>query len=208
MTLKNRYDEVMKNIEVTDEMRNRILKNVNHLGLEKTSKKVISYPNYKKYLSIAACFVFLIVGSVIAYTKINLPSDPPLQATPDIVSYNTVGELSEAVGFTVIEIQKLPFDAASVKYTSFWGDLAEIEYTGADNTAIVRMAAGDEDVSGYSDEFTSVESQVVNGYDVTMKGNKDQYLLAVWKNGGYSYSLQFIEPVSEQVILDTIQSIK
>ncbi|MGL6219643.1 MAG: DUF4367 domain-containing protein, partial [Lacrimispora sphenoides] len=88
------------------------------------------------------------------------------------------------------------------------GELAEIEYAGSDNTAIFRMASGDKDVSGYYNEFTSVEIHEINGYDVTMKGIDGQYLLAVWQNNGYSYSVQFIEPVSQQVMLDTIQSIK
>jgi len=208
MTLKNKYDEVMKNIEVTDEMRDRILNNISKLDLEKTSKKMIPFSQYKKYLSIAACFAILIVGSVIVHNTIYLPSEPPLQITPDIVSYHSAAELSDAIGIAVKEIQELPFEIESVKFTSYWGELAEIEYAGSDNTAIFRMASGNKDVSGYYNEFTSVESHEINGYDVTMKGIDGQYLLAVWQNNGYSYSVQFIEPVSQQIMLDTIQSIK
>ncbi len=206
--MKNKYDEVMKNIEVTDEMRDRILNNISKLDLEKTYKKMLPFPQYKKYLSIAACFAILIVGSVIVHNTINMPSEPPLQMTPNIVSYHSVAELSDAIGFAVKEIQELPFEIESVKFTSYWGELAEIKYVGSDNTAIFRMASGDKDVSGYYNEFTSVESHEINGYDVTMKGIDGQYLLAVWQNNGYSYSVQFIEPVSQQVMLDTIQSIK
>jgi len=208
MTLKNRYDKAMKNIEVTNEMRDRILNNISKLDLEKTSKKTLPFPQYKKYLSIAACFAVLIVGSVIVHNTINLPSEPPVQIVPDIVSYHSVAELTDAVGFTVKEIHELPFEIESVKYTSYWGKLAEIEYTGSDNTVIFRIATGDEDVSGYYGDFTSLESHVINGYDVTIKGSDGQYLLAVWQNGGYSYSVQYIEPVSQQEMLDTIQSIK
>ncbi|WP_092247107.1 hypothetical protein [Lacrimispora sphenoides] len=206
--MKNKYDEVMKNIEVTDEMRDRILNNISKLDLEKTYKKTLPFPQYKKYLSIAACFAILIVGSVIVHNTINMPSEPPLQMTPNIVSYHSVAELSDAIGFAVKEIQELPFEIESVKFTSYWGELAEIKYVGSDNTAIFRMASGDKDVSGYYNEFTSVESHEINGYDVTMKGIDGQYLLAVWQNNGYSYSVQFIEPVSQQEMLDTIQSIK
>jgi len=208
MTLKNRYDEAMKNIEVTNQMRDRILNNISKLDLEKTSKKTYPFPQYKKYLSIAACFAFLMVGFVIVHNITNLPSEPPVQIVPDIVSYHSVAELSDAIGFTVKEIQELPFEIESVKYTSYWGELADIKYAGSDNTAIFRIASGDEDVSGYYGEFASVESHVINGYDVTIKGSDGQYLLAVWQNDGYSYSVQFIEPVSQQEMLDTIQSIK
>ncbi len=206
--MKNRYDEAMKNIEVTNQMRDRILNNISKLDLEKTSKKTYPFPQYKKYLSIAACFAFLMVGFVIVHNITNLPSEPPVQIVPDIVSYHSVAELSDAIGFTVKEIQELPFEIESVKYTSYWGELADIKYAGSDNTAIFRIASGDEDVSGYYGEFASVESHVINGYDVTIKGSDGQYLLAVWQNDGYSYSVQFIEPVSQQEMLDTIQSIK
>jgi hypothetical protein len=208
MTLKNRYDEVMEHIEVTDEMRDRILNNINNLDFEKTSNKVIPSHNYKKYLSIAACFVFLIVGSIIIRNAVNLLSDPPIQVTPDIVTYQSAQELSDAIGFTVKGIQELPFDIESVKYTSYWGEFADIEYAGSNNTAIFRMAPGDEDISGYSDEFTSIESHVVNGTDVTFKGHDEQYILAIWQTNGFSYALQFREPVSEQKMLDAVQSIE
>jgi len=208
MTLKNRYDEAMKNIVVTNEMRDRILNNISKLDLQKTSKKTLPFPQFKKYLSIAACFAVLFVGSVIVHNTINLPSEPPVQIVPEIVPYHSNAELSDAIGFTVKEIQELPFEIESVKYTSYWGELADIEYAGSDNTAIFRMASGDEDVSGYYGEFTSVESHMINGYDVTIKGNDGQYLLAVWQNDGYSYSVQFNEPVSQQEMFDTIQSIK
>lgn len=208
MTLKNRYDEVMKKIEVTDDMRDRILNNISTLNFDKPSKNAVFFPQYKKYLFIASCFVILIVGSVIVRNTTNLPSDPPIQVTPDIVSYHSVEELSDAIDFTVKEIELLSFDVESVKYTSYWGSLADIEYTGSDNTAILRMAAGEEDISGYFGEFTSIESHTVNGYDVTIKGNDNQYILAIWHEDGFSYALQFSEAVSEQEILDTIQSIK
>lgn len=206
--MKNRYDEAMKNIVVTNEMRDRILNNISKLDLQKTSKKTLPFPQFKKYLSIAACFAVLFVGSVIVHNTINLPSEPPVQIVPEIVPYHSNAELSDAIGFTVKEIQELPFEIESVKYTSYWGELADIEYAGSDNTAIFRMASGVEDVSGYYGEFTSVESHMINGYDVTIKGNDGQYLLAVWQNDGYSYSVQFIEPVSQQEMFDTIQSIK
>ena len=119
----------MKNIEVTAEMRDRILNNINHLDLDKIPNKVIPFHNYKKYLSIAACFVFLLVGLIIIHNTINVPNKPPLLEETGIVDHSTIGELSEAVGFTVKELQDIPFDVDTVNYTSYWEDLAEITYT-------------------------------------------------------------------------------
>lgn len=205
--MNNRYDKAMQHIKVTDEMQARIRKNLNNLDVEKVPNPVLPLSNYKKYMSIAACFVFLLVGSMILHNVIHTPSQPPVQVAPNVVSYQSVGELSDAVGFTVKELQKLPFDVESIKYTSFWDELADIEYVGAENTAIFRMAAGNEDISGYHDEFTTVESRVVNGYDVVMKGYGNQYSIAIWSYDGSSYALRFDEPVLEQEMLDTLQHI-
>ena len=48
--MKNRYDEVMNKIEVTDEMRNRILQNLQSVDFEqKPQNKVVRLP-YIKYI--------------------------------------------------------------------------------------------------------------------------------------------------------------
>lgn len=210
MTLKNRYDEVMKNVEVTDEMRDRILNNINAVDFEEPPKKVISLSRYKKYLSIAACFILLIAGTLVLYNSFssqNTPG-PPVWETPDVVELDSSEELSGAVWFTVKEPGELPFDVTDVKYTAYWEELADIEYVGTDNTAIFRMAVGNEDISGYYEEFTSVESYIINDCNVTIKGSDDQYILAVWHDDRFSYALQFGEPVSEQEILGAVQSVQ
>ena len=79
MTLKKRYDEVMDKIEVTSEMRGRILGNIQKLELETAPKNnVIPFPNLKKYLSVATCFVVLLVGAFVAgnMTGIFQPNNP------------------------------------------------------------------------------------------------------------------------------------
>lgn len=207
--MDSRYNQIMKNIEVTTEMRDRILNNIDHLDLEQAPKKIISFPNYKKYLSIAACFVILLVGSVVIHNMGNWPSESPSDlGETGIVEYNTIGELSEAIGFTVKEIRSVPFEATAVQYTAFWNKFAEIQYTGQDNTAVLRMAFRNEDVSGDYSEYTNIKNISVDGYSVTLKGDNDKYSLAVWQTEGYSFSVQFTKAISEQEILTTLQSVE
>lgn len=209
--MENRYYKVMKNIEVTAEMRDRILNNINNFDLDKTPNKVVPFRNYKKYFSIAACFVILLVGSVILHNIINLHNEPPYQedlGEKGIVDHSTVGELSEAVGFTVKEIQDISFDVEAVRYTSFWCELAEIEYADKNNTVVFRMAPRNEDVSGDYSEYASIENRRINDYDVTIKGNDDKYSLAVWKHDGFSYSISITNGISEIDLLKMVQSVK
>lgn len=207
--MKIRYNKVMEKIEVTIEMRDRILNNINNLDLDKTSNRVVPFRNYKKYFSIVACFVILLTGSHILNKTINLTNGTPTdQALPDIVAYNSAEELSKAIGFTVKEIQNVPFEVVTVRYTEYWKELGEIQYAGQDNTVVLRMAAGDEDVSGDYTDYTSIKSFMINDDNVTFKGNDGKYMLAAWQTGGYSYSMQFAKAISEQEMLTTVKSLK
>lgn len=61
--MKKRYDEIMDKIEVTDEMRARILNHLQEVDLTKrTRPKVLRLSSVKKYLSVAACFAILLAG--------------------------------------------------------------------------------------------------------------------------------------------------
>ena len=70
-----KYDELMDRIEVTPEMRQRILKNIETADLT-PDKKVLRLHHLKQYLAAAACFALLITG---IYT---LPQRRPESAAP------------------------------------------------------------------------------------------------------------------------------
>lgn len=206
--MKNRYGKVMNHIEVTMDMRDRILNNINRLDLNQIPDKIMPFPNYKKYLSIAACFVILLVGSFLVQNRINWTREPTQQAIPDIVEYHSANELSKAVGFTVKEIQNIPFEVETVQYTAYWKELAEIRSIGRNNTLVFRMAARSEDVSGDYSVYTDIKNVTVNGTLVTLKGDASKYKIAVWQAEGYSYSVQFTEAVSEQEMIITLQNVE
>ena len=206
--MKNRYGKVMNHIEVTTDMRDRILNNINRLDLNQIPYKIMPFPNYKKYLSIAACFVILLVGSFLVQNRINWTREPTQQAIPDIVEYHSANELSKAVGFTVKEIQNIPFEVETVQYTAYWKELAEIRSIGRNNTLVFRMAARSEDVSGDYSVYTDIKNVTVNGTLFTLKGDASKYKIAVWQAEGYSYSVQFTEAVSEQEMIITLQNVE
>lgn len=206
--MKNRYGKVMNHIEVTTDMRDRILNNINRLDLNQIPDKIMPFPNYKKYLSIAACFVILLVGSFLVQNRINWTREPTQQAIPDIVEYHSANELSKAVGFTVKEIQNIPFEVETVQYTAYWKELAEIRSIGRNNTLVFRMAARSEEVSGDYSVYTDIKNVTVNGTLFTLKGDASKYKIAVWQAEGYSYSVQFTEAVSEQEMIITLQNVE
>ncbi len=63
MILDRKYDEIMERIEVTPEMRRRILDNIQDINLsEKKTSKVIR-PRWKQFGTLAACFALRRVRS-------------------------------------------------------------------------------------------------------------------------------------------------
>lgn len=202
--MEKAYDEIMDRIEVSVEMRNRILSNIQAVDLKEPFKKVVRFPAYKKYLSIAACFVVLLVGTIALLNteRINNPgvtSPNPGVVAPgaDIVEAASAEELSKVVGFEVKDISALPFAVEKRTYTAYFQDVAEIRYDGDEQTAIFRKSIGTEDNSGDYNSYDAVEEISVGTISVTLKGTPDLYTLAVWFDGGYSYSLQLSKGISE-----------
>lgn len=197
MTLSKRYDEVMEHIEVTDAMRQRILANIGEMDLKAAPQaKVVRFPSLRRLMPIAACFVFLVAGVFAVRNYIPGDAVDPLPsegvgAVGGIVDVADADALSEAVGFSVKEIAALPFQTNEVTYTSFWGNLAQITYTGADQTVTFRQSLGDEDNSGDYNEYPETETREIGGAAVTFKGDSQTYYsLAVWSDGAYAYSFR------------------
>lgn len=80
---------------------------------------------------------------------------------------------------------------------SYWGELAELHYSGEEQTAVYRQSIGTEDNSGDYDAYKDVTEITVNEMNITLKGNDGIYTLAVWTDGEYSYSLSLSSGVSE-----------
>lgn len=182
-----KYDEVMEKLEVTPEMRARILQNVETQMVEPRKK-----PNrLRRFAALAACLAILLVGAAALPKLISSPTPEESETTiaNGMVEVASKEELSEAVGFPVKSAQSLPFFPQSIYYTSYWGEMAQIDYANGGSMACFRQSLGEEDNSGDWSEYPAQKSLTVNGCVVTLKGEADSYTLAIWQDGTYSYSL-------------------
>ena len=182
-----KYDEVMEKLEVTPEMRARILQNVETQMAEPRKK-----PNrLRRFAALAACLAILLVGAAALPKLISspVPEESETMLANGMVEVTSKEELSEAVGFPVKSAQSLPFFPQSIYYTSYWGEMAQIDYANGGSTACFRQSLGEEDNSGDWSEYPAQKSLTVNGCAVTLKGEADSYTLAIWQDGTYSYSL-------------------
>ena len=182
-----KYDEVMEKLEVTPEMRARILQNVETQMAEPRKK-----PNrLRRFAALAACLAILLVGAAALPKLISspVPEESETMLANGMVEVTSKEELSEAVGFPVKSAQSLPFFPQSIYYTSYWGEMAQIDYANGGSMACFRQSLGEEDNSGDWSEYPAQKSLTVNGCAVTLKGEADSYTLAIWQDGTYSYSL-------------------
>ena len=182
-----KYDEVMEKLEVTPEMRARILQNVETQMAEPRKK-----PNrLRRFAALAACLAVLLVGAAALPKLISSPApeESETMVANGMVEVTSKEELSEAVGFPVKSAQSLPFFPQSIYYTSYWGEMAQIDYANGGSMACFRQSLGEEDNSGDWSEYPAQKSLTVNGCAVTLKGEADSYTLAIWQDGTYSYSL-------------------
>lgn len=208
--MKKRYDEVMDRIEVTREMRERILGNIEKTDIGATQKsKVIPFPTMKKYMSAAACFVLLLAGVFAAghMAGIFQPDDPPVQVVNGMVEVDTLEQLASAVGFEIEELGTLPFAVETTAYISYWGEMAEITYTGEGKTATLRKSIGTEDNSGDYSTYADFKEISIDSQTVILKGSSGAYILAIWSANGYAYSIRLSDGISESGWHDLISEV-
>lgn len=211
----SKYDEIMDKIEITDEIRRKILNNV-----EKecsNADNVIQFPsrNKKKYASLvgvaAVAAVCIIAGKGIIGNTPTVSDNPGGEVAimgPSDVS--SLQELSNNVGFDVEDVPVLFNSATDVHYTAI-GDIAQIVYTTADNEVTWRKAPGSDDISGDYNTYTTIVEKEIDGINMTIKGNEDEndvdkFFNAIWTKDGYSYSLSFENGVDLTEIEEIINS--
>lgn len=196
--MSKKYDEIMAKIEVTEDMRQRILQNIAKPDRLKRSN-ALRFPRWKSVASIAACFVMVLTGALVAPTLVRQPAAPSVQeeypsdfllGSGSIEECDSVEALERMVGFPVSEPFSLPFDAQETTYLSYWAEMAEIDYYGADGErAVYRKSMGTDDNSGQYAQYADIREVTVGELTVTLKGTDGMYELAWWTDGTYAYSV-------------------
>ena len=161
----HRYNQIMKHIKVTPEIQDRIMEHIHQLDLNETKPKPATPFPFGKCLLIGACFVILVLGGFFAFNKRDSLSELYQQVVSHSIEYRSVKELSRAVGFNVRQVQKLPFEAEKIRFSSYRKKTAQIDYTGKDQAVSFRMSAGKKDVSGDHNQYTSVKDIPLRGYE-------------------------------------------
>ena len=231
MILSKAYDEIMDRIVVNDDMRRRVLQNVekepaNNVELQEDSavwegeeKRLRRMRRYRisRYLSGAACLALLITG-VALIPQINRGQQEPTSGQEMVGVVNgmetvaSAEELSQKLGFPVSDLKDLPFTVEHTEYTNGWGEFAQIDYEGVDadgdaQSLCYRKGTGEEDISGDYNAYEVEETEDVAGAQVTLKGSADGYVLAVWNADGYAYAVSVTKKITKDEMLQIVEMI-
>lgn len=186
-----KYEEIMDRIEVTPEMRQRILHN-----LETEQQRIKKHRFPRQLLALAACLVLAVCCWFIRNPK---QADDPEQGVlfvNQIENVDSLQALSEKTGIPLSELSGLPFSADRTEYVSYWENLAEIQYFGGTDSLCYRKSVGTEDNSGDHNSYSQVETRNISGKSVTLKGENDAFTLAIWTDGSYAYSISVTAPLT------------
>jgi hypothetical protein len=199
--------ELMDRVSVTPEMRARVLENVRAAAPERKAK-VVRFRSRRKFIALAACLAAVVIAASVLPKFSGNTEQPPVEAGSGIYQCASADELSKAVGFEAPAASYLPFEVSGTAYCNYSGDLAEVDYTGGDNSAALRKSEGKDDNSGDYNVYAFVSDISVGSLNVTLKGGSaDSCVLAVWTDGGCSYSLSLSSGVSSDEWIKIISGV-
>lgn len=211
----NKYHETMDKIQIDEEMHDRVMAAVK-------SRRKRPAPLYMRVMPFAACLVVALaaviivpklIGGGIGVSSVSSDVTVGAELSADDDSYDETGdmnamfapvecssaeELSQSIGFEFSDPASLPFEAESAEYYNLFNEIAEATYHSGDMTACYRKSLGTDDNSGDFNEYPDIVTEDINGHSVTLKGSDGEYVLAVWTDGEYSYSIMLSQGQSTE----------
>ncbi len=183
-------------------------------------KKAMRFTPWVRYASIAACAMLVIGVGIFAITQhsgniIDTPAQSEEADSSDFVQsgnpyaeYDTLEEAENTIGFE-ISVPDSYGGYTEPYYAVVEEKILEVQYYNGDDCGmIIRKSRGSKDISGDFNEFDNITETEVNGNTVTIKGSGDEFILALWVSGDYSYSVSVSSGISESALKEIIEKIK
>lgn len=123
------------------------------------------------------------------------------QSPSPYTEYNSIAEAADAAGFSLTVPDKPNGFAKRTIQTINGGDSSatiEVVYSNDNNSATftqneicIRKSVGNEDISGDYTTYSQNTTTMIDGAQVTAKGDDGKIRLATWTKGKYTYSIGF-----------------
>lgn len=195
-----KYEQIMDKIEVTPEMRQRVLRNVEAKQVKQKKRQLA-----QRLFALAACLAIVVCCWYVWKPKQADNPEQGMMAVAQIDAMDSLQALTEKTGIPLNELTAIPFAVERTEYVSYWDELAEIQYFGGNDSLRYRKSLGTEDNSGDYNVYAQEETLEISGNAVTLKGGNGAYSLAIWTDGSYACSISVTDPLSRDAFRTLIQ---
>lgn len=121
--------------------------------------------------------------------SINTTSHEELVQIPSpFCEYPTLKEAEAAVGFKVKVPTHLPEGYTEESIYVMDNEMVDITYSNGSSQLCFRQQKGTEDISGDYNEYSDINTLVIDKLNVTIKGNEDKVYNAIWTDGDYTFA--------------------
>ena len=229
MTLA-KYNEIMDHVEMTEEMKNRILSHADHHFAKRRRRKTIRIVLPVIGMAAAAAVILLVAKPWSGRNTVQSTETATVTGTPNVTGgvstggaepgtedmapgiyhmteYPSAEELEKAAGFSVKELKAVPFTVTDRSYRLISGSIAEEEYRGTKEELTYRKAKGTEDRSGVYTEYKVNKPLDVRGTRLNLSGDGSLISLVRWTDGKYAYSLYSEQGITEKDVCTLAEEI-
>lgn len=117
-----------------------------------------------------------------------IPIGDNTQLPSPFVDCDTLADAAALTGFDIIVPDSVDgYEERAI--TAIENDMIQVLYLHGDDQVCIRKAVGEEECSGDYNAYSEEKTVTVGDIEVTMRGNNGKVMVAVWSEGGYSYSI-------------------
>ena len=101
---------------------------------------------------------------------------------------DTLADAAALAGFDIIVPDTVDgYEERAI--TAIENEMIQVLYIHGDDQVCIRKAPGEEECSGDYNAYSEEKTVTVGDREVTLRGNNGKVMVAVWTEGGYSYSI-------------------
>ena len=205
MTL-NKYSEAISKIECTEEIGERVLRNIDH---HFRTRKMMRRSVYSTVGILAAAALLFLIVRFLNSRAVEKPggNEPPIIASSfKTEKFDSAEKLSEAAGYEVREISGVPFEITERVY-ELNEKSAVITYIGKEDKLYFEKSSSEETLTEYEVSYPDSKTVARNNTEVTLKGENSIIYQALWTDGEYYFSIRDENGIGEEEILRMIDEL-
>ena len=122
--------------------------------------------------------------------------------------YADMATVKEKLGFDITLPEKIEGYEQNLIQVDEETKLIQVFYKKGDAQILIRKSPEKSDISGDYTKYAKEETATVGENTVTLKGNGDDYKLAVWTTNEYSFSISVSEGMSQKALAELVQAVK